>query len=291
SSSTCSPAVGRSASRRCRGGRRRRRSSTPVKWPSMPSRPIWPAPLWRAGRPCAATCSASCPPRATTTWRSPTLRTTSTGGWTCWRSRSLASWSSKPPGSWTSVAVGKFSDRSATAVRLSRWLGPPADRRESPLAIALIPGSFDPVTNGHLDIMERTARYFDEVIVAVIRNPQKSEALFMLEEREDMIRDVTTHLPNVRVDFFKGLLVDFARKNGVGAIVKGLRAVSDFDYELQMAQMNVALSGIDTLFIPTAPQHSFLSSSLVREVARFGGDVTSMVPPQVAQRLKERFAK
>ena len=159
------------------------------------------------------------------------------------------------------------------------------------MAIALIPGSFDPVTNGHLDIMERTARYFDEVIVAVIRNPQKSEALFMLEEREDMIRDVTTHLPNVRVDFFKGLLVDFARKNGVGAIVKGLRAVSDFDYELQMAQMNVALSGIDTLFIPTAPQHSFLSSSLVREVARFGGDVTSMVPPQVAQRLKERFAK
>ena len=159
------------------------------------------------------------------------------------------------------------------------------------MAIALIPGSFDPVTNGHLDIMERTARYFDEVIVAVIRNPQKSEALFMLEEREDMIRDVTTHLPNVRVDFFKGLLVDFARKNGVGAIVKGLRAVSDFDYELQMAQMNVALSGIDTLFIPTAPQHSFLSSSLVREVARFGGDVTGMVPPQVAQRLKERFAK
>ncbi len=159
------------------------------------------------------------------------------------------------------------------------------------MAIALIPGSFDPVTNGHLDIMERTARYFDEVIVAVIRNPQKSEALFTLEEREDMIRDVTTHLPNVRVDFFKGLLVDFARKNGVGAIVKGLRAVSDFDYELQMAQMNVALSGIDTLFIPTAPQHSFLSSSLVREVARFGGDVTGMVPSQVAQRLKERFAK
>ena len=159
------------------------------------------------------------------------------------------------------------------------------------MAIALIPGSFDPVTNGHLDIMERTARYFDEVIVAVIRNPQKAEALFTLEEREDMIREVTTHLPNVRVDFFKGLLVDFAQKRGVGAIVKGLRAVSDFDYELQMAQMNVALSGIDTLFIPTAPQHSFLSSSLVREVARFGGDVTSMVPPQVAQRLKERFAK
>jgi pantetheine-phosphate adenylyltransferase len=159
------------------------------------------------------------------------------------------------------------------------------------LAIALIPGSFDPVTNGHLDIIERTTRHFDEVIVAVIRNPQKAQALFTLEEREDMIREVTAHLPNVRIDSFKGLLIDFARKNGVSSIVKGLRAVSDFDYELQMAQMNVALSGIDTLFIPTAPQHSFLSSSLVREVARFGGDVTSMVPPQVAQRLKERFAK
>jgi pantetheine-phosphate adenylyltransferase len=159
------------------------------------------------------------------------------------------------------------------------------------LAIALIPGSFDPVTNGHLDIIERTTRHFDEVIVAVIRNPQKAQTLFTLEEREDMIREVTAHLANVRIDFFKGLLIDFARKNGVSSIVKGLRAVSDFDYELQMAQMNVALSGIDTLFIPTAPQHSFLSSSLVREVSRFGGDVTSMVPPQVAQRLKERFAK
>jgi pantetheine-phosphate adenylyltransferase len=159
------------------------------------------------------------------------------------------------------------------------------------LAIALIPGSFDPVTNGHLDIIERTTRHFDDVIVAVIRNPQKAEALFTLDEREEMIREVTGHLPNVRIDFFKGLLIEFARKHGVSSIVKGLRAVSDFDYELQMAQMNVALSGIDTLFIPTAPQHSFLSSSLVREVARFGGDVTSMVPPPVAQRLKERFAK
>jgi len=159
------------------------------------------------------------------------------------------------------------------------------------LAIALIPGSFDPVTNGHLDIIERTAKHFDEVIVAVIRNPQKAQALFTLKEREDMIRDLTTDLPNVRIGSFKGLLVDFARKNNVGAIVKGLRAISDFDYELQMAQMNVALSGIDTYFVPTAPQHSFLSSSLVREVARFGGDVTGMVPPAVAQRLKERFAQ
>jgi pantetheine-phosphate adenylyltransferase len=158
------------------------------------------------------------------------------------------------------------------------------------LAIALIPGSFDPVTNGHLDIIERTAAHFDEVIAAVIRNPQKSQALFTLEEREEMLGEVTAHLTNVRIDFFKGLLVDFGREHGVSAIVKGLRAVSDFDYELQMAQMNYKLAKIDTLFMPTSPQHSFLSSSLVREVARFGGDVSSMVPPAVAQRLKERFA-
>ena len=157
------------------------------------------------------------------------------------------------------------------------------------MAIALIPGSFDPVTLGHVDIIERTAAHFDEVIAAVIRNPQKSQALFTLEEREQMLADVTAHLKNVRIDFFKGLLVDFAREHGVNAIVKGLRAVSDFDYELQMAQMNYKLARIDTLFMPTSPQHSFLSSSLVREVARFGGDVSSMVPPLVAKRLKERY--
>jgi pantetheine-phosphate adenylyltransferase len=159
------------------------------------------------------------------------------------------------------------------------------------VAIALIPGSFDPVTLGHVDIIERTAAHFDEVVAAVIRNPQKSQTLFTLEEREEMLADVTAHLGNVRIDFFKGLLVDFAREHGVTAIVKGLRAVSDFDYELQMAQMNYKLARIDTLFMPTSPQHSFLSSSLVREVARFGGDVSSMVPPVVAQRLKERFAR
>jgi pantetheine-phosphate adenylyltransferase len=157
------------------------------------------------------------------------------------------------------------------------------------VAIALIPGSFDPVTNGHLDIIERTAAHFDEVVAAVIRNPQKSKALFTLQEREEMLAEVTAHLGNVRIDFFKGLLVDFAREHSVSAIVKGLRAVSDFDYELQMAQMNYKLARIDTLFMPTSPQHSFLSSSLVREVARFGGDVSSMVPPAVALRLKERF--
>ena len=157
------------------------------------------------------------------------------------------------------------------------------------MATALCPGSFDPVTNGHLDIIERTSQYFDEVIVAVIRNPQKTEALFTLEEREEMLRELTTHLDNVRVMSFAGLLVDFAKEHGADAIVKGLRAVSDFDYELQMAQMNQRLSGIDTFFISTSPRYSFLASSLVREVARFGGDVSSMVPPAVMKRLADRF--
>jgi pantetheine-phosphate adenylyltransferase len=159
------------------------------------------------------------------------------------------------------------------------------------VAIALIPGSFDPVTNGHLDIIERTAHHFDELIVAVIRNPQKSEPLFTLDERQDMLLEVIKPFDNVSVDFFKGLLVEFAEDHGVSAIVKGLRAVSDFDYELQMAQMNRQLANIDTLFMPTSNRWSFLSSSLVRDVARFGGDVSKMVPPQVAERLRERFKK
>ena len=157
------------------------------------------------------------------------------------------------------------------------------------MATALCPGSFDPVTNGHLDIIERTARHFDQVIVAVIRNPQKSQSLFTLAERQEMLHEVTAHLSNIQIEFFKGLLVDFAKDHGAEAIVKGLRAVSDFDYELQMAQMNQSLSGIDTFFISTSPQYSFLSSSLVREVARYGGDVSSMVPSLVAKRLAERF--
>jgi pantetheine-phosphate adenylyltransferase len=161
---------------------------------------------------------------------------------------------------------------------------------EEQVATALCPGSFDPVTNGHIDIIERTARHFDDVIIAVIRNPQKAQSLFTLEERQEMLRQVTAHLPNVRIEFFKGLLVDFAKVHGAETIVKGLRAISDFDYELQMAQMNQRMSGIDTFFISTSPQHSFLSSSLVREVARFGGDVSSMVPPLVAERLVERYA-
>ena len=159
------------------------------------------------------------------------------------------------------------------------------------MATALCPGSFDPVTNGHLDIIERTARHFDDVIVAVIRNPQKAQSLFTLEERQQMLAEVTSHLSNVSIDFFTGLLVEYAKEHGASAIVKGLRAVSDFDYELQMAQMNQSLAGIDTFFISTSPGYSFLSSSLVREVAKFGGDVSSMVPKVVADRLDERFGK
>ena len=159
------------------------------------------------------------------------------------------------------------------------------------MATALCPGSFDPVTLGHIDIIERTARHFDDVIVAVIRNPQKAQSLFSLEERQQMLKESTAHLPNIRIEFFKGLLVDFARDHGANAIVKGLRAVSDFDYELQMAQMNQRLSGIDTYFLPTSPQYAYLSSSLVREVARFGGDVSSMVPKTVLARLADRFAE
>ena len=156
---------------------------------------------------------------------------------------------------------------------------------------ALIPGSFDPVTFGHLDVIERTARLFDDVLVVVVGNPGKAPPLLSLDERQAQLAEVTSHLPGVAIGAFEGLLVDFAMANGVDAIVKGLRAVSDFDFELQMAQVNERMSGIATVFFPTAPEHSFLSSSLVREVARFGGDVSSMVPGPIAQRLKERFNK
>ena len=159
------------------------------------------------------------------------------------------------------------------------------------MTIALCPGSFDPVTNGHIDIIERTSRHFEDVIVAVIRNPQKAQSLFTLEERQEMLREVTAHLDNVRIEFFKGLLVDFAKDHGAEAIVKGLRAVSDFDYELQMAQMNHGLAGIETLFMTTNPLYSFLSSSLVKEVATYGGDVSGLVPEAAGRRLLAHLGK
>ncbi len=151
------------------------------------------------------------------------------------------------------------------------------------------PGSFDPVTNGHLDIIGRSSRLFDEVVVAVLVNENKA-SLFTLDERLDMLGKATAKFPNVTVDSFKGLLVDFCRERGIAAIVKGLRAVSDFDYELQMAQMNDRLSGVDTMFIPTSPEYSYLASSLVKEVAKGGGDVTGLVPDHVLAELNDRFA-
>lgn len=152
------------------------------------------------------------------------------------------------------------------------------------------PGSFDPVTNGHLDIIERASNLFDEVTVAVLVNETK-RGLFSIEERLEMLSQVTARFDNVSVDSFKGLLVDFCADHGIAAIVKGLRAVSDFDYELQMAQMNGSLTDVDTLFIPTSPEYCFLASSLVKEVAKHGGDVSRLVPPLVLDRLKERLSK
>ncbi|MGI8760492.1 MAG: pantetheine-phosphate adenylyltransferase [Jatrophihabitantaceae bacterium] len=152
---------------------------------------------------------------------------------------------------------------------------------------AVCPGSFDPVTNGHLDIIGRAAQLYDELVVAVFVNQSKS-SLFSVTERHDMLQEVTAAYGNVRIDTFHGLVVDYCRANGIPVIVKGLRAVSDFDYELQMAQMNRGLAGVDTLFMPTNPEYSFLASSLVKEIAKWGGDVSALVPANVLKRLVDR---
>ena len=149
---------------------------------------------------------------------------------------------------------------------------------------AVCPGSFDPVTNGHVDVIARAAGLYDELVVAVLVNPGKA-GLFSVEERMEFLRDVVAATPNVRVDSFQGLLVDYCKAHDVPVIVKGLRAVSDFEYELQMAQMNRELAGVETLFVPTAPQVGHLSSSLVKQIAQFGGDVSSLVPKAVYERL------
>ena len=154
---------------------------------------------------------------------------------------------------------------------------------------ALCPGTFDPVTNGHLDIIERAAERFDAVIVGVLDNPAK-QPLFSVDERVQMLKDVTADLDNVEVDPFSGLLVEYATRKGAGVVVKGLRAVTDFEFEIQMAQMNHQLTGLETLFMPTSPSWSFLSSSLVKEVARFGGDVSGLVPKIVNERLTEALS-
>jgi pantetheine-phosphate adenylyltransferase len=150
------------------------------------------------------------------------------------------------------------------------------------------PGSFDPVTNGHLDIISRAAQLYDEVVVAVGGNPSKT-ALFTAQERVELLGSVTQKLDNVRVELFDGLIVDFCRSKDISAIIKGLRAVSDFDYEMQMAQMNYSQAGVETLFMTTNPRYTFLSSSLVKEFARFGGDVSGLVPPSVLERLDSRL--
>jgi pantetheine-phosphate adenylyltransferase len=155
----------------------------------------------------------------------------------------------------------------------------------------LYPGSFDPVHNGHVEIIEVSAGLFDEVVVAALRNPQKGEPMFDVDERVKMLEESTSHLPNVRIVGFSKLVVEVAQEVGADFIIKGLRAVSDFESEMHQAHMNLAISGVHSVFVPSATEHSFVASKLIREIARFGGDVTSMVPSPVAQRLAERFGR
>ncbi|MCX6455010.1 MAG: pantetheine-phosphate adenylyltransferase [Actinobacteria bacterium] len=151
------------------------------------------------------------------------------------------------------------------------------------------PGSFDPITFGHLDIIKRASSIFDEIVIAVLVN-QTKQTLFTVDERIEMIGEVTAQYKNVKVASWSGLLVDYCKANDISMIVKGLRAVTDFDYELQMSQINLQLQGVETLFMSTAPAHSFLSSSLVKEIASYGGDVSSYIPEPILKRLKARLA-
>jgi pantetheine-phosphate adenylyltransferase len=155
---------------------------------------------------------------------------------------------------------------------------------------AVYPGSFDPPTNGHLDVIERAARYFDELIVAVVVNPQKREPMFTLEDREAMIRDCVAHLANVRVEHFRGLLADYVRTEKAAVIIKGLRVVSDFESEMSTALMNRALSDVDTMFLMSDQRYSFVSSSIVKEVFFLGGDVGALVPDPVMRLMAARRA-
>jgi pantetheine-phosphate adenylyltransferase len=157
------------------------------------------------------------------------------------------------------------------------------------LNIGIYPGSFDPITYGHLDIIQRSSKLFDRLIVAVLSNPQK-KPLFTVDDRIEMIRQSVNNVPNIEIDSFSGLLIDFARLKQARVIIKGLRAVSDFEYELQMALMNKKLDErIETIFIMTSSKYSYLSSSIVKEVSSFGGCVASLVPPFVEERLKQKL--
>lgn len=158
------------------------------------------------------------------------------------------------------------------------------------MATVLYPGSFDPFHNGHKELVETAASLFDTVVVAAMRNPQKGEALFSLEERTAIIEETLGHLDNLRVISFASLVVDLAKEVGADFIIKGLRVVSDFESEMAQAQTNLANSGVHTLFIPSASANSYIASKYIRDFARFGADVSAMVPPSVAKRLKERYS-
>ena len=159
-----------------------------------------------------------------------------------------------------------------------------------PAREAIYPGSFDPLTRGHLDVIERASAIFEHVLVGVVVNPQKRDPLFTLAEREQMIRDAVVHLPNVGVEHFRGLLADFVRVRGAGVIVKGLRVVSDFESEMSTALMNRSLSGVDTVFLPSDPRWSFVSSTLVKEVYNLGGNVSEYVPPAVFRVMQAKHS-
>ena len=157
------------------------------------------------------------------------------------------------------------------------------------MTTAVCPGSFDPITNGHLDIVTRASRHFDEVVILVTGNPTKTSGLFSIDERVELIREVTSHLPNVRVDSWGGLLVDYTSAHHITALVKGLRSSLDYEYELPMAQMNRRLTGLDTYFLLTDEKYGYISSSLTKEVAKYGGDVTGLVPDTVREAMAEKY--